>query len=145
MIASMSSEILLVCSSSSSWSRGCAAVRAQKAVSCGFRRLSSARALDGVRVLDMSRVLAGPAVSHARSVVHAAPVPSSSVSRIHPSLRAAQCTQLFGDHGADVIKVERPGCGDDTVRGHLACVHMVMMTGVVVVMVVVVVVVVVWW
>lgn len=41
--------------------------------------------LDGLKILDISRILAGP-----------------------------YCTMILGDLGAEIIKVEKPGAGDDT-------------------------------
>jgi crotonobetainyl-CoA:carnitine CoA-transferase CaiB-like acyl-CoA transferase len=43
--------------------------------------------LEGLLVLDLSRILAGPT-----------------------------CTQLLGDFGAEIVKIERPGAGNDTRR-----------------------------
>ncbi|HET7342236.1 MAG TPA: CaiB/BaiF CoA-transferase family protein [Methylomirabilota bacterium] len=52
--------------------------------------IESSRLLEGLTVLDFTRVLAGP-----------------------------YCTRLMADLGARVLKIERPGEGDDTRRGYI--------------------------
>src|SRR5690606_12223332 len=54
---------------------------------CFFMRRYFMQPLEGIKILDMSRTLAGP-----------------------------YCTMLLGDQGAEIIKVEQPGLGDESRR-----------------------------
>ena len=80
----LAKQVLKVLSRQSSLTRKAYGLSSQ-VISRSYQAPRPNAPLEGLRVLDMSRVLSGP-----------------------------YATMILGDYGADIIKIERPGLGDDT-------------------------------